>query len=85
MMETEKTFTLNKDQVNRLNWHLADVGAMIGCLCGAATNIKELGVDFNLEHYVGMVEERFGDFLGEFNEATGQTIEAQKNARKTQA
>jgi hypothetical protein len=82
MMEPEKTFTLNKNQVDRLNWQLADVGAMVGCLCVAVMRIKDFGVDFDLEHYVAMVEERFGDLQGEFNEALGQTVKAQENAKK---
>jgi NTP pyrophosphatase (non-canonical NTP hydrolase) len=76
-MSAEKTFTLTLDQVDKINEHLGDVGAMIGCLCAAGGRASE----FDVNTYGELLEEKFSDLVGEFNEATGQTIEAQKRKR----
>lgn len=77
-VKAKGTFSLTQDQVNKLNWHLAELGALLGCLCVATVDIRELGPDFDLEHYVARVQEKFNNFVGDFNEAMGQTIKAQR-------
>jgi NTP pyrophosphatase (non-canonical NTP hydrolase) len=76
-MSAEKTYTLTMDQVDKINEHLGDVGAMIGCLCAGGGRASE----FDLGTYAELLAENFEDLVGEFNEATGQTIEAQRRKR----
>jgi hypothetical protein len=77
-VKSKKTFTISEDQLNKLNWHLADLGALIGCLTVATEGAQELGIDFDLEHYVAMVEDHFNNLVGDFNQTVGQSINAQR-------
>lgn len=74
-MSPEKTFTLTSDQMREINSLLGDVDAMLGCLCASADRAKS----FNLDTYTELLEDKFGDLLGAFNEATGQTVEDQRS------
>lgn len=73
-MSPKKTFTLTSDQMRQINSHLGDLGAMLGCLCAAGDRAKS----FDLDTYTELLEEKYCDLVGEFNGATGQTIEDQK-------
>jgi len=76
-MSPEKTYTLTMDQVDRINEHLGDVGAMLGCLTAGGGRASE----FDLGTYAELLEEKFLDLVGDFNEATEQTVDAQKRKR----
>lgn len=76
-MSLERTYTLTMDQVDKINEHLGDVEAMLGCLIAGGGRASE----FDLGIYAELLEEKFNDLIGDFNEATGQTIEAQRRKR----
>ena len=41
-MSAEKTYTLTMDQVDKINEHLGDVGAMLGCLTAGGAVLQSL-------------------------------------------